>query len=55
MVLKNNLSTHLMSEVFNLRIADYNLRAQTYFIQGPVITVNYGLKSLKYLAPKYGI
>ena len=49
---KNNLSTHLMSEMFNLRNIDYNLRSQTNFKQGPVNTVNYGLKSLRYLAPK---
>ena len=49
---KNNLSTHLMSEIFNLRNIDYNLRSQTDFKQGPVSTVNYGLKSLIYLAPK---
>ena len=49
---KNNLLTHLMSEIFNLRNIDYNLRSQTDFKQGPVNTVNYGLKSLRYLAPK---
>ena len=49
---KNNLSTHLMSEMFDLRNIDYNLRSQTDFKQGPVNTVNYGLKSLRYLAPK---
>ena len=26
---KNNLSTHLMSEIFNLRNIEYNLRSQT--------------------------
>ena len=45
---KNNLSTHLMFEIFNLK----NLCSQTDFKQGPVNTVNYGLKSLRYLAPK---
>ena len=49
---KNNLSTHLMSGIFNLRNIDYNLLFQTDFKQGPVNTVNYGLKSLRYLAPK---
>ena len=49
---KNNLSTHLMSETFNLRNIDYNLRSQTDSKQGPVNTVNYGLKSLRYLAAK---
>ena len=41
-----------MSEIFNLRNIDYNLRSQIDFKQGPVNTVNYGLKSLIYLAPK---
>ena len=41
-----------MSNIFNLRNIDYNLRSQTDFKQGPVNTVNYGLKSLRYLAPK---
>ena len=41
-----------MSDTFNLRNIDYNLRSQTDFKQGPVNTVNYGLKSLRYLAPK---
>ena len=49
---KNNLSTHSMSEIFNLRNIDYNLRSQTDFKQGLVNTVNYGVKSLRYLAPK---
>ena len=49
---KNNLSTHLMSKIFNLRNIDYNLRSQSDFKQGSVNTVNYGLKSLRYLAPK---
>ena len=53
---KNNLSTNLMSEIFNLRNVDYNLRSPICnFKQGPVNTVNYGWKSLIYLAPKYGI
>ena len=49
---KNNLSTHLMSETFNLRNKDYNLRSQTDLKQGPVNTVNYGLNLLRHLAPK---
>ena len=49
---KSNLSTHLMPDIFNLRNIDYNLRSETDFKQGPVNTVNYGLKSLRYLAPK---
>ena len=49
---KNNLSTHLMSEIFNLRNIDYYLRSQADFKQGRVNMVNYGLKSLRYLAPE---
>ena len=40
-----------MSEIFNLRNINYNLRSQTDFKQG-VNTVNYGLKSSRYLASK---
>ena len=47
---KNNLSTHLMSEIFNLINIDYNLHSQIDFNQGPVNTVNSCLKSLSYLA-----
>ena len=49
---KNNLSTHLMSEIFNLINIDYNLRSRTDFKQSPVSTVNYGIKSFRYLASK---
>ena len=49
---KNNLPTHLMSEIFDLANIDCYLRSQTDFKQGPVNKVNYGLKSLRYLAPK---
>ena len=49
---KNNLSTHLMSEIFNLINTDYNLRYQTDYKKGPVNTLIYGFKSLRYLAPK---
>ena len=49
---KNNLPTHLMSEIFDLVNIDCYLRSQTDFKQGPVNKVNYGLKSLRYLAPK---
>ena len=41
-----------MSEDFNLRNADNNLRSETNFKKIPVNTVNYGLKSIKNLAPK---
>ena len=41
-----------MSEIFNLRNIEYYLCSQTDFKHGPVNMVNYGLKSLRYLAPK---
>ena len=41
-----------MSEIFNLRNIDYNLLSQNDFKQGPLNTMNYDLKSLRYLAPK---
>ena len=52
---KNNLPTYLMSEIFNPRNIDYNLCSQTDFKQIPVNTINYGLKSLIYLASKIWI
>ena len=50
--LENNLSTHLMSEIFDLRNIDYNLHFQADFKQGLVNAMIYGLKSLRYLATK---
>ena len=44
---KNNVSTNLMSEIFSRRNMDFNLLSETDFKQGPVNTVNYGLKSLQ--------
>ena len=41
-----------MSGIFSLRNKYYNLHSQTDFKKGPVNTVNYGLKSLRYLGPK---
>ena len=49
---QGNLRTHLMSEIFNLKNIDYNLRSQADFKQGPLNTPNYGLKSLRCLAAK---
>ena len=42
----------MISEIFNLRNIDYNLRSQTDLKQGPENTVNYGLKLLRYLVPE---
>ena len=41
-----------MSEIFKLRNIEFNRHSQTHFEQGPAYTVNYDLKSLRYLAPK---
>ena len=41
-----------MSELFDLRNIEYNLRPQTGFSLGAVYTANYGLRSLRYFAPK---
>ena len=43
-----------MNELFEQRNMIYNLRSQTDFTAGPVSTVNNGLKSLRYLGPKFG-
>jgi len=49
---KNNLSNHIMNDIFELRNLNYNIRSQSDFLSKQVNTVNYGLKSLKYLGPK---
>ena len=49
---KNNMSTPIMSELFEKRNLNYNLRSQTDFLFHSVNTVAYGLKSLKYFAGK---
>ena len=49
---KNNLSNHIMNDIFELRNLNYNIRSQSDFLSKQVITVNYGLKSLKYLGSK---
>ena len=41
-----------MSELFDLRNIEYNLRSQTNFSLGAVYTTNYGLRSSRYFAPK---
>ena len=42
----------MIFENFNLKNIDPNVRSQTNFKQDPVNTLNYGLKSLRYLVPK---
>ena len=49
---KNGLSNQIISELFDLRNIEYNLRSQTDFSLGAVNTTNYGLRSLRYFAPK---
>ena len=49
---KNGLSNQIISELFDLRNIEYNLRLQTDFSLGAVNTTNYGLRSLRYFAPK---
>ena len=41
-----------MSELFDLRNIEYSLRSQTDFSLRAVYTTNYGLRSLRYFAPK---
>ena len=49
---KNGLSNQIMSELFDLRNTEYNLRSQTDFSLAAVYRTNYGLCSLRYFAPK---
>ena len=49
---KNGLSNQVISELYDLRNIEYNLRSQTDFSLGAVNTTNYGLRSLRYFAPK---
>ena len=49
---KYNLSNHVMSELFNLRNINYDFCSQTDFELGLIYTTAYGLRSLKYFAPK---
>ena len=49
---KNNISTPLMSELFEKHHLNYNLHSQTDFSLQSVNTVAHDLKSLKYFAGK---
>ena len=49
---RNNISSHIMKELFEQRYIIYKFRSQTDFTTGSITTVNNGLKSLKYLGPK---
>ena len=50
--IKNNMSTPIMSELFEKRNLNYNLRSQTDFLLYSVNIVAYRLKSLKQFAEK---
>ena len=41
-----------MSELFDLRNIEYNPHSETNFSLGAVYTTNYGLRPLRYFAPK---
>ena len=49
---KHDLSNQVMSEMFNLRNINYGFRSQTDFELGPIYTTAYGVRSVKYFAPK---
>ena len=49
---KHNLSNQVMSELFNLRNINYDFCSQTDFELGTIYTTAYGVRSLKYFAPK---
>ena len=49
---RNNLSSHIMNELFEQRNIIYNLRSQADLTTGPISTVNNDLNSLRYLGPK---
>ena len=49
--LANGLSSLIMQEIFNFRELSYNIRSQTDFSIGSINSVNYGIKSLRYLGP----
>ena len=50
---KNDLSTGIMKEVFELKEPSYSLRSKGLcFVCGNVKTTHYGTESIKYLTPK---
>ena len=46
------MAFQIMSELFDLRKIEYNIRPQTDFSLGAVCTTNYGLQSIRYFAQK---
>ena len=50
---KNDLSSEIMKEFFELKKPSYSLRSkENYFLRGNVTTTHDGFQSIKYLAPK---
>ena len=49
---RNNISSHILNELFEQRNIIYNFQSQTDFTTGTISTVNNGLKSLRYLGPR---
>ena len=49
---KHNLLNQVMSELFNLRNINDDFRLRTDFELRPIYTNAYGLRSVKYFAPK---
>ena len=46
------MACQIVSELFDLRKIEYNIRPQTDFSLGAVCTANYGLQSIIYFAQK---
>ena len=51
----NNISSSLMSELFQIKNIDYNLRNGSTLLSRNVKTVRYGKESISYLAPQIWI
>ena len=48
----HDFASKIMVEVFKLKDTSYNFRTDALFSSGNFRTVNYGLQSMRYLAPK---
>ena len=50
---KNDLSLEIMNNIFEFKEPSYSLRSKgNYFVRRNVKTTDYGVQSIKYLAPK---
>ena len=49
---KNNMSAESVSELFESRVINYNLRSQNDFLVENKNTTGFGIKSLSFLGPK---